>query len=237
MELVTRQRIKPRIYDFCYFTCKNNLAGIKYAKALAEKDGRKIKILDVGCGVKPFKELFPDAEYVGIDFTKEGTTADRIIDLNKDKIPFKDNYFDLVIVSETMEHIFNNLHMVKEIKRVTKKKGHLFISTPFMFHQHSDPHDYYRFTECYYKRMFEDMELLKYSGSNSIFSSPLVAANVLFEVLPWPLHILIAINNSAIYIAEKLSGSLKKAFKNNQRILRYINGSPSGYCFVFKKAK
>jgi ubiquinone/menaquinone biosynthesis C-methylase UbiE len=237
MELVTRQRVRPRIYDFCYFTCKNNLAGIKYAKAFAEKNGGKIKILDVGCGVKPFKELFPEAEYIGIDFTKKETAADYVVDLNTDKIPFKDNSFDLVIVSEAMEHVFNNLHMVREIKRVAKKKGYLFISTPFIFHQHSYPHDYYRFTESYYKKMFEDMDLLKYSGSNSIFSSPLMAANVLFEILPWPLHILIAVNNAVIYLAEAVSRIVEKSFSKNPRILRYIKGSPTGYYFVFRKTR
>jgi 2-polyprenyl-3-methyl-5-hydroxy-6-metoxy-1,4-benzoquinol methylase len=239
MEKVTRQRLKPRIYDFCYFTCRNNLRGLNNLKQLAaknqKKNSKKLRILDVGCGVKPFQTFFPNAEYIGIDFTKEKTKADKIVDLNNEKIPFASNSFDVVIVSETMEHVFNNLNLVNEMKRVTKKDGYLFVSTPFQFHEHGDPHDYFRFTEYYYKMMFKDMTLVKSSGSNSLFTTPILAANVILEPIPVLSHIFITINNLIGFLTELLGNIIKGIFSSNERIVRYINGSFVGCYFIFKK--
>lgn len=45
-------------------------------------------------------------------------------------IPYKDNFFDIVVSFETIEHIKEHDEMLKEIKRVLKKDGILIISTP-----------------------------------------------------------------------------------------------------------
>ena len=46
------------------------------------------------------------------------------------KFPFKDETFDAVISLATLEHILNLEHHMNEIKRILKKDGHLYISTP-----------------------------------------------------------------------------------------------------------
>jgi len=51
-------------------------------------------------------------------------------DLNSEKIPFPDNFFDVVICSEVIEHIYNTDRLLIEIKRILKPSGILIISTP-----------------------------------------------------------------------------------------------------------
>jgi 2-polyprenyl-3-methyl-5-hydroxy-6-metoxy-1,4-benzoquinol methylase len=50
-------------------------------------------------------------------------------DLNKG-LPFKKNFFDVVVGLEVLEHLYNPYEMMKEIKRVLKPKGYAIISMP-----------------------------------------------------------------------------------------------------------
>ncbi len=51
--------------------------------------------------------------------------------LEIEKIPFKDNLFDLVIYGEVIEHLHTNyLGSLKEIYRILKPKGFLLFETP-----------------------------------------------------------------------------------------------------------
>jgi len=46
------------------------------------------------------------------------------------ELPFEDNYFEVVVSLETIEHIENYMKFVKELKRVLKPGGQLILSTP-----------------------------------------------------------------------------------------------------------
>lgn len=45
--------------------------------------------------------------------------------------PFPDNYFDIVITLEVLEHVINPQKMAKELGRILKKGGVLIVSTPY----------------------------------------------------------------------------------------------------------
>ena len=51
-------------------------------------------------------------------------------DLNSDRLPFQDNYFDLVLLSEVIEHLVNPDNALKEAHRVLKSNGILIVTTP-----------------------------------------------------------------------------------------------------------
>jgi SAM-dependent methyltransferase len=51
--------------------------------------------------------------------------------LKRHKLPFPDAHFDLVIMCETLEHLnFNPLPVIKEINRVTRQGGLLYLTVP-----------------------------------------------------------------------------------------------------------
>ncbi len=110
----------------------------KYLEALGSKLKNKIVIdvpagngatseilLDLGAKVIPF-DLFP--EYFMLD-NIECKRADII-----DKIPLEDNYADMLICQEGIEHFSDQLQVFKEFNRVLKEQGDLVITTPSYSH-------------------------------------------------------------------------------------------------------
>ena len=79
------------------------------------------KMLDFGCGSKPYQSLFEVDEYIGIDYENPGHShANEHIDVFYDgkKIPFPDATFDSVLATEVFEHVFYLEDTLKEIHRV-----------------------------------------------------------------------------------------------------------------------
>jgi SAM-dependent methyltransferase len=108
------------------------------------------RVLDFGCGKKPYQNIFDEAkEYIGIDIETSGHShTDSKIDMFYDgnKIPFPNKHFDSVFSSEVFEHIFNLEEILLEINRVLKPGGNLVITIPFAWGEHEIPYDYARYT-------------------------------------------------------------------------------------------
>ena len=87
-------------------------------KCLKDNAVNAEKLLDLGCGngdttLAIAKELRAE-EVVGIDASNEALKSAssksvivHMLDLNKDKIPYPTDYFDLIIATEVMEHLVN----------------------------------------------------------------------------------------------------------------------------------
>lgn len=103
--------------------------------ALAQK-----KVLDIGCGDCAFIDMFTDVDingYCGIEINKFRlktalSKGYRVIkcDLETDPLPFRDASFDVVILKDVLEHLYNFTAMMQEGTRVLKEDGVLFISVP-----------------------------------------------------------------------------------------------------------
>ncbi|HUD09784.1 MAG TPA: class I SAM-dependent methyltransferase [Patescibacteria group bacterium] len=114
-------------------------------KFVDNKDIQGKKVLDIGCGFgwfelstlkKGVKEI-AGVEISALDLkpAKENIKDKRAIFKigGALKIPFKDNYFDAVVAWEVIEHIPKDTEnkMFKEVKRVLKKNGIFYLSTPY----------------------------------------------------------------------------------------------------------
>ncbi len=121
-------------------------ARLKFSNDLVDnRDIENKKILDVGCGFGWFElnALKKGVqEIAGIEISALDLKPAR--ENIKDKravfkiggvlnAPFKDNYFDTVVAWEVIEHIPKNTEdkMFKEVKRVLKKNGAFYLSTPY----------------------------------------------------------------------------------------------------------
>jgi len=105
-------------------------------------------LLDVGCGTKPYQDLFSVKKYIGLDIdsthTKNLGVADYLYDGKK--FPFTDASFDVVLCNQVFEHVFNPDEFLAEIVRVLKINGTLLLTVPFVWDEHEQPFDYARYT-------------------------------------------------------------------------------------------
>lgn len=117
------------------------------------------KLLDFGCGRKPYRNLFINvSEYIGLDMQQTGhdhSLSEIDVFYDGKKIPFENETFDAIFSAEVFEHIFNLDEMLDELHRVLKKDGKMLISIPFMWGEHEQPHDYARYTSFAIKYILE----------------------------------------------------------------------------------
>ena len=103
--------------------------------------------LDIGCGNKPYEQLFQTKRYVGVDLPSNLNKSD-VIDSYASglALPFADCVFDSVVCSEVLEHVPQPDLLFREVWRVLRPGGHLVLTTPQTWGLHEEPHDYYRYT-------------------------------------------------------------------------------------------
>lgn len=119
-------------------------------------------ILDVGCGNSPYKSLLPkELKYIGLDYNMAQENFDYkksedVILYDGKNFPFENNSFDYLYHTETLEHIKEPKHFLKECNRVLKDGGIMFFSVPFQARYHYIPFDYYRYTPSSLETLLEE---------------------------------------------------------------------------------
>ncbi len=118
----------------------------KYAHLL---NGR---VLDVGCGIKPYQGYLEFSGYIGID---ESQSVSPDVLARSESLPFAGHSFDAVLCTEVLEHLKEPVRCLDEIKRVLKKGGCAYITVPQSWGLHYEPADYWRFTKYGITLLFE----------------------------------------------------------------------------------
>ena len=115
---------------------------------------RPARVLDVGCGVKPYFPYFEPwvEEYVGVDVV-ENPYADVLGPV--EALPLEDGRFDLVLCNQVLEHCDDPAQAVRELHRVTAPGGRVLASTHGVQVYHPSPNDLWRWTHAGLARLFE----------------------------------------------------------------------------------
>jgi SAM-dependent methyltransferase len=92
-------------------------------------------VLDIGCGEKPYLPLLTSVQdYVGADVVA-GPAVDVLFTPNQ-PLPFPDERFDAVMITQVMEFVDRPVALVSEIRRVLKPDGIVIATFPFIFQEH-----------------------------------------------------------------------------------------------------
>jgi SAM-dependent methyltransferase len=112
------------------------------------------RVLDVGCGPKPYYPFFAEraSEYVGVDVVDNPAAELRGA---VEDLPVEDASFDLVLCTQVLEHCDDPAQAVRELRRVTAPGGRVLASTHGTQVYHPSPQDYWRWTHAGLHRLFE----------------------------------------------------------------------------------
>ena len=126
------------------------------------------QLLDVGCGQKPYEEIFRSYvdKYVGIEFaetftrTNSSSKASRPDMVYDGKtLPFESKSFDTILSIQVLEHTPTPGPLIIEMSRVMKDDGLMILTAPFSFRLHEEPDDYYRYSPHALRRLCRDAGL------------------------------------------------------------------------------
>lgn len=133
---------------------------------------KEYKVYDIGCGGKPFASALDGhvKKYTGVD-VEGGFYDSSYIDIigTAYDVPIDDESADAVISSQVLEHLECPEKAIEETARILKNEGLFFLSFPFLYPVHADPHDHSRITEFKIKGMlktagFEILEFQRIGG-------------------------------------------------------------------------
>ncbi len=123
---------------------------------------------------KPKKTFFSNLH----NFKKKNYFCINLEKSNKIKKKFKN-----ILAFNILEHIHNDSHALDELKKLLKKKGKLFISTPFLYRYHHAPKDYKRYTTDYFEKILKDKKF-KIRKKLSFGTGPFLASySLMFDYL------------------------------------------------------
>lgn len=118
-------------------------------------------ILEVGSkdygNTVPFRKHIRHTQYVGLDMAP-GSGVDVVGDLSQDLCGLEEGRFSLIICCSVLEHVAKPWLMARNIVRLTKPGGRVYMSVPWVWRYHPYPDDYFRFSWRGIEGLFDDLQ-------------------------------------------------------------------------------
>jgi ubiquinone/menaquinone biosynthesis C-methylase UbiE len=145
---LVKERVTPSLTSSRYLALRFLSSHIKEIAESSSNNRANLKILDVGCGIKPYSMYFKSREelYVGTD--KRVTSNFKVVDVKAmaEMLPFNENSFDIVLCTQVLEHSLSPKKTLQEIYLVLKKDGLLILSTHGTWIEGHETPDLWRWT-------------------------------------------------------------------------------------------
>lgn len=110
-------------------------------------------IFDIGSGPERLGEEFVNVDvfpFHGVDVVADATN-----------LPFKNNSISAAVTESMLEHVDDPVAVAKELVRVLKKDGVIYVSAPFIHPYHASPDDFGRWTISGLKDLFSELEIIE----------------------------------------------------------------------------
>ncbi len=115
------------------------------------------RVIDIGCGNRPYRDLFAGADYVGLEIDTPATRARGVADIYYDgkTFPCADAEFDGALANQVLEHVFEPEDFLAEASRILKPGAKLILTVPFLWDEHEQPYDYARYSSFGIRHLLE----------------------------------------------------------------------------------
>lgn len=125
----------------------------RFVKQVLEQfiSAKNHRILDLGSGEGGTVKIFStdnfvvsmDVNFLRLIRQRNKFDIRKVVQANAQMLPFRDALFDVIIIQDVIEHLENHELVIKEINRILKPEGIIFLSTPnrlSIINFLSDPH-------------------------------------------------------------------------------------------------
>ena len=141
----------------------------RFVENVAKNLPANSSILDAGAGESVYKKLFSHCNYKAIDLAVGESrwnyaNLDYVGSLHE--MPIGDEVFDAVLCTQVLEHLEWPRESVKEMHRVLKPGGKLYMTVPMAQNEHQVPYDFFRYTS------YGIGSICKHAGFNDIKITP-----------------------------------------------------------------
>jgi SAM-dependent methyltransferase len=144
----------------------------RYVEEIARGLPKGISILDAGAGEGVYKKLFSHCNYKAIDLAVgesqwNYSNLDYIGALHE--MPIDNDSFDAVLCTQVLEHLEWPRESVKEMYRVLKPGGKIYMTVPMAHPEHQVPYDFFRYTSYGLKSIckhagFQEIKVTPFGG-------------------------------------------------------------------------
>lgn len=190
----------------------------KYAKG---------RLLDIGCGNKPYKYLTSEYvnEHIGLEHKDSRNEVVADIWGTAYDIPVNSSEFDTVLCNDVLEHLEEPFEALKEAFRILKDGGYAIYTMPFYWHLHEVPRDFFRYSKfgieyLFKKAGFEIIEIMPLSGFWGNWGQ--MTCYYLFEVRFFQRRPFIWIRNILIQFIQRICYKKDKKYKNEKYCSEYL---------------
>jgi len=205
-------RLDPGIGDRDYLHLAP-LSAIIRETVRSRLTGNRLRVLDLGCGWKPYASVFAGRcrDYIGIDVMR--TSAAEVLGVGE-QLPFADSTFDAVLCTQVLEHDPEPQRTVDEAHRVLVKGGFLILSTHGVWFKHGDA-DYWRWTDAGLRKVMHSFDAVDILNCGGQYSALFQVLNLYSDPVP--------VGRRLLYLANNLLGvALDRILPAENLIANYV---------------
>ncbi len=94
------------------------------------------EVLDIGCGIRTYSR-YKCSKIIGVDGW-EKVNPDILLDCNKEKLPFSENSFDVILLIDFIEHLDKDQgwRIINESKNISRKN--IILMTPLWWTENKE---------------------------------------------------------------------------------------------------
>lgn len=136
---------------------------LEFALRVARELPPGSRLIDVGAGNSPYRELFEHLHYESADWENSPHPGARAVDHigPAHDLPVEDGSYDAVLCTQVLEHVPNPGEVVREQYRVLRPGGRLYMTVPLVWELHELPFDFFRYTPHGLERLLDAVGFTK----------------------------------------------------------------------------